>query len=359
MELRFSGRGVFERRNQMRYALALEGGGARGAFHAGVWKACLELGIPISAICGTSIGAINGAMFASGADAVFLWQDIRVTDVLDVPDKTGVAALVSYAKAVSKGGIDTTPLRKFLETHFSEDALRESPIDFGLSTCTAKDMQQVNLFKEDIPQGEMIDYILASASFPLFKPAIIDGKQYIDGGMRNNLPINMLADKGHKNIIAVSIRGVGLKSDADICDVNVIEIKAPEAEVGILTFDSEGIAAAIDSGYCETMRVFGKYVGKKYYFLPEDYARAALVYGKSMLNRLEKAAEILGIYPYRVYEFCQLRDLVLSSYKKHKALSAFVSYMKKGERSFLHSKLSAIPGIFDGANAIVYFENVK
>ncbi len=343
----------------MQYALALEGGGTRGAFQAGVWKALGELSLPITAIAGTSVGAINGAMFASGVDTLSMWQDIRVSDVLDVPEKTGVAALVEYAKAFVKGGIDTAPLRRLLETYFKEEALRNSSIDFGLSTCTAKDMQQVHLFKEDIPQGEMIDYILASACFPLFKPTVIDGKQYIDGGMRNNLPINMLADRGHKNIIAVSIRGVGLKSDADICGVNLIEIKAPEAEVGILDFDQKGLSAAIDSGYCETMRAFGHYVGKKYCFEPQDYQAAVSVYGRNMLDRLEKAAGILNVYPYKLYQVAELKDKVLTEYPKHKTLSALVSYMKKGERNFLHSKLSAIPGIFDGANAIVYFQKEK
>ena len=73
----------------MTYGLVLEGGGGRGGFHIGVWQALRELNIEINGVTGTSVGALNGALFALGKydEAVKLWSNIQTTDVLDVDDK--------------------------------------------------------------------------------------------------------------------------------------------------------------------------------------------------------------------------------------------------------------------------------
>ena len=68
----------------MKYGLVLAGGGARGAYQIGVMRAIRELGIEISAVCGTSIGAINGALFAQGSyeKACEMWRDIRLENII-------------------------------------------------------------------------------------------------------------------------------------------------------------------------------------------------------------------------------------------------------------------------------------
>ena len=64
-------------------ALVLGGGGSRGAYEMGVWKALIELDIPVHIVCGTSIGAINGAMIAQGslADAQKMWDTVETSEV--------------------------------------------------------------------------------------------------------------------------------------------------------------------------------------------------------------------------------------------------------------------------------------
>ena len=66
----------------------MAGGGTRGAYHLGAWKALGELGVEIGAVVGTSIGSVNGALFAQGQfeTAVRLWQSISAADVLDLGD---------------------------------------------------------------------------------------------------------------------------------------------------------------------------------------------------------------------------------------------------------------------------------
>ena len=68
-------------------ALVLAGGGSRGAYEMGVWKAIYEMDIPFHIVCGTSIGAINGAMIAQGSfqRAQQMWDTVETSQVFAVP----------------------------------------------------------------------------------------------------------------------------------------------------------------------------------------------------------------------------------------------------------------------------------
>lgn len=341
----------------MKYALALAGGGTRGAFECGVWKGLSELKINISAVAGTSIGAINGAMFAAGEDTLPLWRSVNADDILKLPrdNDSFISVLSSFAKSITTGGIDTSPFREFLTQRLSEEKVRSSDIDFGLCTYSVDDKKAVYLFREDIPEGQLIDYVLASACFPIFKPSVIDNRIYSDGGVRNNLPVNMLIDRGYDTIIAVSVKGLGLISDADTSGANIIEINCPAAEVGILDFDKNSIMRSIDSGYCECMKAFGEYEGEYYSFFTRSYRSAVRRYGKQLLRGLELAAKMVKIYPYKAYTVPELVKQVLEKYKSNKRLERLTAFILKEDHSIIHEKLDLLGRPFEAANAIVYF----
>ena len=71
----------------MEYGLVLAGGGVRGAYQIGVWKALKELKIKVSAVSGVSIGAVNGALFVQGSKtkAERLWNKIAIGDIISLP----------------------------------------------------------------------------------------------------------------------------------------------------------------------------------------------------------------------------------------------------------------------------------
>ena len=71
----------------MEYGLVLAGGGVRGAYQIGVWKALKELKIKVSAVSGVSIGAVNGALFVQGSKtkAERLWNKIAIDDIILLP----------------------------------------------------------------------------------------------------------------------------------------------------------------------------------------------------------------------------------------------------------------------------------
>ena len=337
-----------------KYALALAGGGTRGAFQVGVWQALGELGIEISAITGTSIGAVNGAMFASGVDPSELWKNIEAKDIIDIEGDNLFSwqTLISTAKQIKDGGIDASSFNEFLSRHLDEEKVRNSNIEYGLCTYRTDTKKSMELFVEDIPEGELADYIVASANFPVFKRKTIDGVEYIDGGVTNNLPLDMLIARGYDTIIAVSVKGVGLNRNVDRCGVNMIEIDCHTPEVGIMDFDTESIKRSIKSGYYECMRVFGKYLGSMYSITPDSYSKAQFVYGKEILDGIEEAADMCEIDKYRVYTFDELCSLVLASYNDCRTLKYLVRAMES--ESSARGMLDALGKYFRAANAIVY-----
>lgn len=343
----------------MRYALALAGGGTRGAFQAGVWRALHEMDMEIAAITGTSIGAVNGAMFALNKDTEEMWQSISVDDIVDVPKKnSNLLSLESLPgivkKGVGEGGLDASPFKQLLSSLIDEDELRRSPVEYGLCTFSITDKKSVEVFTEDISKGQLVDFILASACFPVFKPVVIDGKEYTDGSTRNNLPINMLTDRGYDTIIAVSVKGVGAIRDYNGCGANVIRIDAQTPEVGLMDFDREAIGRSIKSGYFECMRTFGKYSGSIYSFYNASYREALSVFGEELIRGVEAAAKMTGIDPYVPYSFKDLSLTVLAEYRKKPRLRRLTDYIARGKNNFINEKLDLLGELYTAANSIVY-----
>ena len=77
------------------YGLVLEGGGAKGAFQIGAWKALVKAGVRIRGIAGTSVGGLNGALIAAGevSEAEALWENMTYSQVMDVNDEDADAFL--------------------------------------------------------------------------------------------------------------------------------------------------------------------------------------------------------------------------------------------------------------------------
>ena len=246
-----------------KYTLILQGGGAKGAYEAGAIKALMEYGIRFDCVCGASIGAINGAVVAQGdgEKLVDLWQAID-TDMVFAYDEMftecrgkSVKELIKKSptiiKHVLKSGINVEAGEEFLADNICEDTIRASDINYGLITVSAqrKEVKVLELFKQDIPQGKLFDYVCASAAFPLFRKVVIDGEYFIDGGVYDNLPINMAVNKGYRDIIAIELKGIAPKRKVKSEGVNVISI-VPSVKPGwVLGFTKENIQRALQIGY--------------------------------------------------------------------------------------------------------------
>lgn len=265
--------------------LALEGGGAKGAYHMGVVKAYLEAGYTFGAIAGTSIGALNGAVIAQGNfEAGYrMWEQMDPLSIFDMEepeyqqltqlkiDRSTLRQMAATTKKlIANRGMDTSKIRKLISKVVDERQLRDTPVDFGLVTVSITDRLPLELYKEDIPHGQMIDYLIASASFPGFQPAKIDNKLFIDGGLYDNCPINMVARKGYNQIIAIRTLGLGIKRKIAYPDVSVTHIVPSESLGGMMNFNHELVHRNLKMGYFDARRHLEQLLGEKYYFFSDS-----------------------------------------------------------------------------------------
>lgn len=289
------------------YGLVLEGGGAKGAYHVGAYKALRELNIEIGGIAGTSIGAINGAMMVQGDYDLLekIWYSVNSYELFDLDPKAitdlknfnlhdiNFSYLLHQSKEIlNNRGLDTSRIRELFDSYIDEDKIRNSNIDFGIVTVNLTDKKPMELMKEDIPKGKLIDFLIASANLPAFKIEEVDGKKYLDGGFYNNLPIDILANKSYKDIIAVRTLALGVVRKVRKKDLNITYIQPVESlgsMLGALDFNKEKAMELINLGYYDTMKVFKKLKGYKYYIVP---------YEGNFINRL---VDFYNEYKERLY----------------------------------------------------------
>ena len=269
---------------KIRRGLALEGGGARGSYHMGVCKAYLERGYEFDGFVGTSIGAINAAMLASGGfeKALELWESIELDQLFDQEyldalklDKNSPTSLrTAVKKLFVDRGVDHSKIKKFLASYIIEEKVRASGCDFGLVTFSINELKPYEIFLKDIPEGQLIDYVFASAKFLLLAAQKIDDNRFFDGGIYNSCPINMLIDQEYDEIIAVRTPGFQFFRRYDK-SANVTLIEPKEGLGHFLSFGAENSRVNIKRGYCDAVRILDGLVGDDYYL--EDDGLTSLV----------------------------------------------------------------------------------
>lgn len=246
------------------YGLALGGGGSRGSYEIGVLKALKEMNIEIGAIAGTSIGAINGASFLMGDMELMeeIWKSLNRDSLIKFKD-------ISIPDIIKNRGFDFDILMDLLNKHIEEEVIRKNPIDFGIVTYNLSTREPVVLFKEDIPEGKLLEYVGASANHPSFERITIEGEIYIDGAVYNNIPVLPLYEKGYQEIIAVNLHTFGDWKSLQ-GPYNLVEIKSEMPLGSVLFPDPETIRKNMTYGYLDTLKTFGKAHGYHYYFRTLD-----------------------------------------------------------------------------------------
>lgn len=248
--------------------VVLEGGGVKGAYQAGVFKALAELGIQFDGVVGTSIGAVNGALYLQGGYEKIesVWKTVRLNTVFDftddeiekVLDSQVAPAVVEYLKRrVSEKGnlIEKSYLKaqEFFRNSVDEETIRNSGKDFGVVTFNISDLKPVEIMMSQIENGKLADFVIASATFPIFPPKVIDGKKYIDGGVYDNMPINLLARNGYDKMLVIRTNPMSKKPkrpiEKDGLDVYYI---APSEDLGkAMAFLSSRVKKFMDMGYAD------------------------------------------------------------------------------------------------------------
>ncbi len=291
--------------------LVLEGGGARGAYHIGAYKALLEEGFTFDGVVGTSIGALNGALIAQGdVDKAYkLWQNISAKMLFGLPDKSwsdiiddGIQMkevpelMKTFSNILKKKGIDKSEIKKLLTEVIDEKKLRESPMDFGFVTYSLTDLKSLEFFKEDVPDSMMVEYIVASANLPVFQIEKTEGKILLDGGVYDNLPVQLLTKKGYKDLVLIRTFAVGRVKKFNQDEVNALFIEPTEDLGNIMDFNPEKAQYLLKLGYFDVKKKFQNLKGSKYYIQPKKDERFFAEYMMNLSSQgLKELADVLEL----------------------------------------------------------------
>ena len=326
--------------------LVLSGGGGKGAYEAGVWEALNECGITpnIKAISGTSVGALNAALFAQGdlALALNVWSTISPEAVMTLNDFSSYrnfsAAVSNFLEGtrffgvaqsihqwITKRCADQGVLSKEGLSHLIEDAI--DPIRLtsfaGPVYAAAYNISNLRLKYFNLSQSstleEMKARLLASASLPvIFGKTYVDGELYWDGGLPvvgDNTPVRPLYEDGYRNLIVVHLTREEPVDRVVFPGCNIIEIM-PQQDLGglvsgTMNFKLESARENIQRGYSDTIRIL------------EPLFRTGLA-----LNRLQRAFEEISREQTRFMEQNNLLNKkILESGKK---IDSLLENLNKG-----------------------------
>ncbi len=248
-------------------ALVLSGGGARGAYQLGVWKALKEIGWDFSIVTGASIGALNAAVIAMDDYNLLekLWYNMSPDNVVNTKEKDPKKVYLQMIKELTKGGADTSPLYNLVSTTVDENKIRKSKVKLGISTVELPTIKLQQLPIDKIPNGKLADFLVASATvFPFFKAKSIDEKVYADGGYGDNMPINLAVEMGAEEIIAVQIFSSIKRKLKKKVPVTLI---SPSRYLGhFLVFDNKNVHNNKMYGYNDTLKYLNYREGEYFTF---------------------------------------------------------------------------------------------
>ena len=291
--------------------VVLSGGGAKGAYEAGFLKYLAEIDVQPQAIAGTSIGALNGALFSASKETknaaellLKLWEELASVDVLTVDKEkamkniievlvffapmplsklTKLAIIALKAGKSNEGVLTTLPIVDRLKKYASENDLeRGLPFYVGVSESegNAKDFinflefgsQKTTFMKiQDLPVADMHKAIIASAALPiLFDGVEIDGKIWRDGCLGSTDDYSgvtparpLIESEGCTHLIVCHLEEGSFfnRHDPLFKNVPIIEVR-PEAGTFSSAFDAlqfkpEKITDWIEQGYKDSKRIIG------------------------------------------------------------------------------------------------------
>lgn len=346
--------------------LALEGGGTKGSYQIGAYLAMKDCKITFDGFCGTSIGSFNSAMLACGKEDELLdfWQNVNISSVLGFdPNYTKKIVkkqvdlqffhmtLKGAMRMLKNRGITTDGLEKVLKEHVNEETLRQSKKDYGLCTVKVRGLKPLYLFKEDMKEGKLHDYILASCYLPFFRmKRTIDGNFCIDGGFYDNSPVNMLIDKGYTDVYVVRLNtGMSINITRKLKkNINVTYIKPSRSIGSMLELNDEKVHDNIYMGYYDTLRILKKLDGYKYTFRRKNdfyYEFITRKIDKRVIRRiknffrakttkevviksLEYVMEREKIYYYHIYRVPKVIKTLKKTHKKNHFIYDFVGDLK-------------------------------
>lgn len=260
----------------MKIGLVLAGGGGKGAYELGVWKALDELKLTkyITVFSGTSIGAFNSVLFAMNdmKKADELWEEVTMDKLVPISK----SELIKRGIGLYIGGKNLQLAKKFLNYKLEHGAIAndgaievvEKYLDFNkikennkicYAACTKLSDFSAKYFKiNDFDEETGKKIVLASASLPLIYDCTeVLGEKYIDGGIADNIPIQPVYGE-NCNIIIVVLLSKEVQVDRTLYPNSKLIVISPEnldenTITGTLNLNTDAKRIRIIEGYNDTI----------------------------------------------------------------------------------------------------------
>lgn len=307
-----------EEKNRKKTALVLGGGGSRGAYEAGVWKALRELDIQIDMVVGASIGALNAVMIAQDdyENTEKLWREIELASLfkidmekakqfnIEIEDAPVGEVLEAAKNFFDKDGAAGDNILKLLEEYAPVEKLEKANIPFGIAVTEFPSFQPLQFFDHEMNKEDWHKYLLASsATFPFARPVEIKGKKFIDGGFTDNLPVRMVLGKGIDRIIAVNLNAYGkVNHEAqnkarEEAEYILISTNIPLGS--FLAFGEEIAERRMQLGYYDAKKRFGLVDGIDYCFEKDSFEASQI----ELVDKLAGTYKLDPVILYRPESF--------------------------------------------------------
>ena len=295
----------------MKKAIVFAGGGSKGAYQAGAWKALNELGETFDIATGTSIGSINAAFYVQhDFDAAYaMWSELTAGAImtnginLDRSFESVFSQrdlLVPFIKNyINSKGADVKPFHDRLQGYFNAGKFFGSAVDFALVATEFPSFDPVTVKKTDMardPENAWQWLAASAACFPVFPVMEIGGKSYVDGGYYDNIPIAPAFALGADEVVVVDLKPDN-NHEGYLRHPRVRYIK-PTRDLGtFMNFEREVLDRSMRLGYNDTMKVCGRYYGGLYTFIPQHeaaYYREIAAVFMTLLTRMEAEYDFSG-----------------------------------------------------------------
>jgi NTE family protein len=185
-------------------AFVLGGGGLLGAVEVGMLRALFDADVRPDLILGTSVGALNGALVAADPTAGVIDRLVRLWEsAASTREVYGDGPVRQVTRAVRTGTHlhSSRPLRERLRQELGDLTFAELAVPFQ---CCAAEIETAA--EHWFTQGRVTDAVMASAAVPgLLRPAVVDGRHYLDGGIVNSVPVGRAVECGASRVFVLQV----------------------------------------------------------------------------------------------------------------------------------------------------------
>ncbi len=244
--------------------LVLGGGGGKGSYQVGVYKALKEYGLvkSIKGISGASIGSLNMLLFYNKdvETAEKVWMNLRRKDVLTTKSFKDYLKLSNFSLLSREGMLN------IFKEHINFELIGKSKMDLYVSVSNVTENKGEYFSLKNKTSDEIINIVSASSAIPyVFEQVKIGNNKYVDGYLYDNLPISILKEKGYNFLYVIPLSSLHAPKEGMYEDITIVNFQnkifdSMNRIEGTFGFSGEISEDRIELGYNDAKKLIEKLI---------------------------------------------------------------------------------------------------